>query len=151
MPAFDLYTPVAVVLFFTFLTTLRFSFTGHLHAENKVLRVVTNPGWLFALVLSGPFAFGAFYHSALSPWPPQSFAMVVGHFGVWAALAAALAAATADVWMLWATATTFRRFSPPDDHRMVKYYYAVNLVVGAYLVARFLHVIDMGQAGIIPT
>jgi len=32
---------------------------------------------------------------------------------------------------------------------MVKYYYLVNLVIGGYLMARFLHVIDMGQAGVL--
>ena len=45
---------------------------------------------------------------------------------------------------------TFKVFSPPHDARMIKYYYAVNLVIGAYLMARFLHVIDMGQIGILP-
>jgi len=69
---------------------------------------------------------------------------------MWAGLCAGIAAATADVWLLWATATTFRKFSPPDDVRMVKYYYLVNLAIGGYLMARFLHVIDMGKAGIIP-
>jgi hypothetical protein len=151
MEHFDLYSPVAAVLFFTFLTTLRYSFTGHLHPSNAVLRVVTNPAWLYPLILAGPWAFGAFYQSAISPWPPQTFAMIAAKAGFWAGMASAIAAATADIWMLWATATTFRRFSPPHDRRMIKYYYVVNLVVGAYLMARFLHVIDMGQAGIIPT
>ena len=46
--------------------------------------------------------------------------------------------------------TTFKTFSPPQDHRMIKYYYVVNALVGGYLMARFLHIIDMGQNGIIP-
>ena len=56
---------------------------------------------------------------------------------------------TADIWLLWATATTFKIFSPPQDARMVKYYYLVNFVIGAYLMARFFHVIDMGKTGVI--
>jgi hypothetical protein len=151
MQHFDLYTPVAAVLFFTFLTTLRFSFSGHFQARDPVSRIVTNPAWLYPLILSGPWALGAFYHAAISPWPPQTFEMIAGKDGAWAGAAAAIAAATADVWLLWATATVFRRFSPPHDHRMIKYYYVVNLVVGGYLMARFLHVIDMGAAGIIPS
>jgi hypothetical protein len=136
MQHFNVYTPIAAVLFFTFLTTLRYSFTGRLHTTNPVLRIVTNPSWLYPLILSA--------------WPPAAFEMVSQRAGFWAGAAAAIAAATADVWLLWATATTFRKFSPPHDVRMVKYYYVVNFVVGAYLMARFTHVIDMGQAGIIP-
>jgi hypothetical protein len=150
MQHFNVYTPIAAVLFFTFLTTLRYSFTGRLHTTNPVLRIVTNPSWLYPLILSGPFLLGSFYHGTMSPWPPAAFEMVSQRAGFWAGAAAAIAAATADVWLLWATATTFRKFSPPHDVRMVKYYYVVNFVVGAYLMARFTHVIDMGQAGIIP-
>ncbi len=150
MHAPNLYTPIAVVLFFTLLTTLRFSFTGTLKASDPVSLVVTSPVWLYALVISGPYMLGAFYHGTISPWPPAAYEAVSLRAGMWAGLSAAIAAATADVWLLWATATTFRKFSPPDDSRMIKYYYLVNLAVGGYLMARFLHVIDMGKAGIIP-
>lgn len=150
MGPINLYTPIAVVLAFTFLTTLRYSFTGKLATANPVLRVVTNGIWLYPLILAGPFTLGAFYHGLFSPWPPQAYATAAQQSGPWAGAAAALAAATGDIWLLWATATTFRRFSPPQDARMVKYYYLANLAVGGYLMARFLHVIDMGQAGIIP-
>jgi hypothetical protein len=150
MPPLDLYAVFAIILTFTFLTTLRYSITGTLGTENPVLRVVTNPVWLYALVVSGPYILGAYYHDAISPWPPTAYAMVSQKAGAWAGAAAAIAAATADIWLLWATATTFRKFSPPHDHRMIKYYYVANFVVGAYLMARFGHVIDMGKAGIIP-
>jgi len=145
----NLYTPIAVVLFFTMLTTLRFSFTGTLKAADPVSRVVTSPVWLYALIISGPYMLGCYYHGTISPWPPAAFEMVNQRAGMWAGLSAAIAAATADIWLLWATATTFKTFSPPDDARMVKYYYLVNLVIGGYLMARFLHVIDMGQAGVL--
>jgi hypothetical protein len=151
MQHFDLYTPIAAILFFTFLTTLRFSFSGHFHARDPISRIVTNPAWLYPLILSGPYMLGAYYHGAISPWPPQAFAIVSAQSGFWAGVATAIAAATADVWLLWATATTFRRFSPPHDARVVKYYYVANLAVGGYLMARFFHVIDMGNAGIIPS
>ncbi len=150
MPRFDIYTPIAVVLFFTLVTTLRFSFTGTLKTANPVLRVVTNPAWLYPLIISGPYLLGAYYHGTISPWPPQAFAMVSLHAGFWAGLTASIAAATADIWLLWATATTFKTFAPPHDHRVIKYYYVANFLVGAYLMARFTHVIDMGKAGIIP-
>lgn len=146
----DLYTPLAVILFFTLLTTLRFSFAGTLKTQNPALRIVTHPAWLYALVLAGGYTLGAFYHGTLSPWPPATFAAVLQRSGFWAAVTATEAAITADIWLLWATATTFKTFSPPHDHRMVKYYYVVNFLVGGYLMARFLHIIDMGQNGIIP-
>ena len=145
-----LFTPLAIILFFTMITTLRFSIAGTLKTANPVLRFLTHPAWLYPLVLEGGYTLGAFYHGALSPWPPASFSAVSQHFGLWGGIAAAEAAITADIWLLWATATTFKVFSPPHDTRMVKYYYAVNLVIGGYLMARFLHFIDMGQTGIIP-
>ena len=150
MPQPDIYAPLAVVLFFTFVTTLRYSIAGTLASANPLLRIVTNPVWLYPLVISGPYVLGAYYHGAISPWPPAAFAMVSGHAGPWAGLCAAIAAATADIWLLWAGATTFRKFAPPHDQRVVKYYYLANFLVGAYLMARFTHVIDMGAAGIIP-
>ena len=146
----NLYTPLAIILFFTMLTTLRFSFTGTLKTQNPVLRIVTHPAWLYALVLAGGYTLGAFYHGTLSPWPPATFSAVSQRAGFWAAATATEAAIIVDIWLLWATATTFKTFSPPHDHRMVKYYYVVNLLVGGYLMARFLHIIDMGQNGIIP-
>jgi hypothetical protein len=147
--AVDFFTPLAVVLFFTMVTTLRFSIAGTLKTGNPLLRAVTHPAWLYPLVLTGGYTLGAFYHGKISPWPPASFHSIADHHGFWAAIAASEAAITADIWLLWATATTFKVFSPPDDARMVKYYYAVNLVIGGYLMARFLHVIDMGQLGIL--
>ena len=150
MQAPNLYTLIAVVLFFTMLTTLRFSFTGTLKVTDPVSRVITNPVWLYALVISGPYMLGCYYHGTISPWPPTAYEAASLRAGMWAGLCAGIAAATADVWLLWSTATTFRKFSPPDDVRMVKYYYLVNLAIGGYLMARFLHVIDMGKAGIIP-
>jgi hypothetical protein len=148
--AADLYTPLAVILFFTMMTTLRFSFTGTLKSDNPLVRILTHPAWLSPLILEGGYVLGAFYHGALSPWPPATFHSVAQLHGFWAAVAATEGAITADIWLLWATATTFKTFSPPHDKRMIKYYYVVNLVIGGYLMARFLHFIDMGQAGIIP-
>jgi len=58
MQAPNLYTLIAVVLFFTMLTTLRFSFTGTLKVTDPVSRVITNPVWLYALVISGPYMLG---------------------------------------------------------------------------------------------
>jgi hypothetical protein len=148
--AVNLYTPLAVILFFTMLTTLRFSFAGTLKTANPALRLLTHPAWLYPLVLAGGYTLGSFYHGTLSPWPPATFTAVAQRAGFWAAVAGTEAAITADIWLLWATATTFKTFSPPHDRRMIKYYYAVNVVIGGYLMARFLHIIDMGQAGIIP-
>ena len=148
--AVNLYTPLAVILFFTMLTTLRFSFTGTLKAQNPLVLALTHPAWLSPLILEGGYVLGSFYHGTLSPWPPATFHSIAQHSGFWAAAAATEGAITADIWLLWATATTFKTFSPPHDRRMIKYYYAVNLVIGGYLMARFLHIIDMGQAGIIP-
>lgn len=148
--AVNLYTPLAIILFFTMITTLRFSIAGTLKTANPVLRFVTHPGWLAPLILTGGFTLGAFYHGTLSPWPVATFTDLSRRFGFWAGVSGAEAAITADIWLLWATATTFKVFSPPDDARMVKYYYAVNFVIGAYLLARFLHILDMGQVGIIP-
>jgi hypothetical protein len=148
--AANLYTPLAVILFFTMITTLRFSIAGTLKTANPVLRLLTHPAWLSPLILAGGWTLGAFYHNTLSPWPPATFSAVSQRAGLWAAVAATEAAITADIWLLWATATTFKVFSPPHDKRMIKYYYAVNFVIGGYLMARFLHIIDMGQAGIIP-
>jgi hypothetical protein len=147
--AVNLYTPLAVILFFTMLTTLRFSIAGTLKTGNPVLRAITHPAWLAALILEGGYVLGAFYHEALSPWPPATYHMVMDKAGFWAALAATEGAITIDIWLLWATATTFKIFSPPQDARMVKYYYLVNFVIGAYLMARFFHVIDMGKTGVI--
>jgi hypothetical protein len=148
--AVNLYTPLAIILFFTMLTTLRFSIAGTLKTANPVLRVLTHPAWLAPLILEGGYVLGAFYHGALSPWPPATFHIVAEKAGFWAAAAATEGAITVDIWLLWATATTFKIFSPPHDARMVKYYYVVNFAIGAYLMARFLHVIDMGKVGIIP-
>jgi hypothetical protein len=148
--AVNLYTPLAVILFFTMLSTLRFSFTGTLRATDPISRIFTNGFWLYALILSGPYVLGAFYHGTISPWPPTAFYMVDQHAGFWAGLSAAFGAATADIWLLWATATTFKTFSPPEDARMIKYYYLTNVLVGGYLMARFLHVIDMGDIGVLP-
>ena len=148
--AVTLFTPLAVILFFTMITTLRFSIAGTLKTANPVLRFLTHPAWLYPLVLVGGYTLGAFYHGALSPWPPATFTSGSQRFGLWGGVAATEAVITADIWLLWATATTFKVFSPPHDKRMVKYYYAVNLVIGGYLMARFLHFIDMGQTGIIP-
>ncbi len=148
--AVDLFTPLAVVLFFTMITTLRFSIAGTLKSGNPVVRLATHPAWLYPLVLTGGFTLGAYYHGKLSPWPPATFHMIADKHGLWAAIAATESAITIDIWLLWATATTFKVFSPPQDARMIKYYYAVNLVIGGYLMARFLHVIDMGQIGVLP-
>jgi hypothetical protein len=146
----DLFMPLAVVLFFTMITTLRFSLEGTLKTANPVLRALTHPAWLSPLVATGGFTLGAFYYGKFSPWPPATFHMIGDKYGLWGAIAATEAAITADMWLLWAAATTFKIFSPPQDVRMVKYYYAVNFLIGGYLIARFLHVIDMGSIGLLP-
>src|ERR1700743_367121 len=103
-----LFTPLAIILFFTMITTLRFSIAGTLKTAKPGLRFLTHPAWLYPLVLEGGYTLGAFYHGALSPWPPASFSAVSQHFGLWGGIAAAEAAITADIWLLWATATTFK-------------------------------------------
>src|ERR1700722_16926082 len=113
--AVNLYTPLAVILFFTMLTTLRFSFAGTLKTANLALRLLTHPAWLYPLVLAGGYTLGAFYHGTLSPWPPATFTAVSQRSGFWAAVTATEAAITVDIWLLWATATTFKTFSPADD------------------------------------
>jgi len=141
----NLYTVYAVILAFTFLTTLRYSIAGTLVTGNPVLRAVTHPYWLYALVAAGPFVLGSFYQGALSPWPPDTFAQVNARAGMWAAIAATLGVMIADIWMFWGAATTFRRFAPPHDKRVVKLYYLANAAIGLYLVGRFLHVIPVGE------
>src|SRR5271156_3601984 len=111
----DFYTPLAVILFFTMITTLRFSIAGTLKTPDPVLRLLTHPAWLSPLILAGGWTLGAFYHGTLSPWPPATFTAVGQRAGVWAAVAATEATITADIWLLWATATTFKVFSPPAD------------------------------------
>ncbi len=74
--AANLYTPLAVILFFTMITTLRFSIAGTLKTANAVLRLLTHPAWLYALVLAGGYTLGAFYHGTLSPWPLATFQAV---------------------------------------------------------------------------
>ena len=105
--AFDLYPIVAAILVFTFLTTLRFSLTGDLATGNPILRIVTHPWWLYALVLAGPFVLGAFYKGLISPWPPQAYAEIGAQAGRWAGAAAALGATIVDIWIFWGGATTF--------------------------------------------
>ena len=56
----DLFMPLAVVLFFTMITTLRFSLEGTLKTANPVLRALTHPAWLAPLVATGGFTLGAF-------------------------------------------------------------------------------------------
>ena len=140
----DLNLIYAMVLAFTFLTTLRFSITGEVDTPNPALRILTNRNWLYALIIAGPYMLGAFYHGAISPWPPAAFAAGAAKAGLWAGVATALGAAIADIWLLWATATVFARFAPPSEKRFVKYYYLGNLAVGLYLMARFSHVISIG-------
>ena len=138
----------SVILAFTFLTTLHFSVTGQVESPNPVIRIFTNRNWFYPLIIAGPYALGAFYFGAISPWPPDAFETAKNQAGLWAGVATALAAAIADIWLLWATATVFRRFAPPSEKRFVKYYYMANLAVGLYLMARFSHLISIGAAPI---
>jgi hypothetical protein len=140
----DLYTPLAILLAFTFLTTLRFSLTGRLKTANPALRFVTHPAWLYTLILAGGYILGAYYHGAMSPWPPAAFAAASAKSGLWAGVAAGLGTATVDIWLFWATATAFKTFSPPEERRVIPIYYVVNAAVGFYLMARFYHVIPIG-------
>src|SRR3569833_2534318 len=88
-------SPPTIILFFTMITSLRFSIAGTLKTANPVLRALTHPAWLYPLVLEGGYTLGAFYHGALSPWPPASFTAVAQRFGLWGGVAAAEAASTA--------------------------------------------------------
>src|ERR1700743_1838935 len=97
--AVPLFTPLAIILFFTMITTLRFSFAGTLKTANPVLRFLTYPAWLYPLVLAGGWTLGAFYHGALSPWPPATFSSVGQRAGLWAGVAATEAAITVDIWL----------------------------------------------------
>jgi len=138
----------SIVLAFTFLTTFHFSVTGQVDSPNPVIRLFTNRNWFYALIIAGPYMLGAFYFGAISPWPPEAFETARSHAGLWAGVATALGAATADIWLLWATATVFKRFAPPSEQRFVKYYYMANLAIGLYLMARFSHLITIGGAPI---
>lgn len=146
----DLFTPLAVVLFFTMAATLRFSVGGNPAPANSVLRLATHRAWLFPFIVTGGLTLGAFYLGKISPWPVATFDIVAAKYGYWAGVAAVEAAITADVWLLWGGAAAFKAFTPPEEAGMIKYYYIVNLAIGGYLIARFLHVLDMGDIGILP-
>jgi hypothetical protein len=140
----NFYTLFAILLAFTFLTTLRFSLTGTLKTSNPVLRFATHPAWLYTLILAGGYVLGAYYHGAMEPWPPAAFAAANEKAGLWAGLAAGFGTATVDIWLFWATATAFKTFSPPHERRVIPIYYIVNMGVGLYLMVRFYPLAPVG-------
>ena len=138
------YVALSVLTGMALLTTLRFCIQGTLRTDNRALRVVTHPLWLFSIGLSVPYVLGSFYAGVLSPWPPLAFQQFA-ETDRWAGLTAAIAVATADLWLLWAAARAAALFAPPEDRRMLPYYYAINLVVGGFFIGRALYLVQQGS------
>jgi len=138
---FDIWTAVAAILAMTLVVTLKLSLTGRLGiAKGSKPPLIFHPVWLAPLVALVPYVCGAYVSGRMSPWPPAAFEVAAAH-GLWAGVSAALAAAIIDLWLFWTTAAALICFThplatiyDPIPKAMHKFYYLVNLLVGAVVI-----------------
>jgi hypothetical protein len=141
----DIYFVMAVFTAMALVTTLRFCFTGTLQSDNRLLRLLTHPVWLYSLGLTIPYVLGSLYGGTISPWPPSAYEQFAPR-GLWAGINAGLAVLVVDIWVVWASARAAAVFAPPEDRRILKYYYAVNLAVGTFFIVRGVYLAQHGAA-----
>jgi len=139
--------PVAlVIVVMTLVVTLKLSLTGRIMpAGGGKPGLLTNPIWLWPLVVLVPYVIGSFLEGSLSPWPPESFALVAARSTIWAAAVAAVSTIVVDFWLFWTTATALIAFTvpmatiyQPIPKEMHKYYHLANIVAGAFVVGKAL-------------
>jgi len=142
----DYYTALAVVSFFTLLTTLKLTLTGRVTiGAQKRTYLIFHPYWLGILAAMVPFVIGRYLKGTLSPWPPAAFAAAQVKAGLWAGALAGIATTTVDLWMFWTTAAALITFTQPMatayeplPKSMHKYFFVVNMIAGAFLLYRAL-------------
>lgn len=132
----DWYAILALLMALALGGTLRFALTGRIGGGGPVVNLLTHQVWLLPLAAAIPYVLGCFYKGLISPWPPAAFAAFEEKAGFWGGATAGLAVITVDIWLLYAMARAAAHFAPPEDRHLVKWYYAVNFVVGAFFIVR---------------
>lgn len=147
------YAAASAVAFMTLLTTLKLTLTGRVTVgpERKNF-FLFHPIWFGPLVVMVPFIIGRYMKvdandpsAHLSPWPVAAFHAMQDKAGLWAGILAGISTTTVDLWLFWTTATALLTFTqpmatayPPIPKSMHKYFYAVNILAGAYVVYKGL-------------
>lgn len=132
----DWYAVLALLMALALVGTLRFCVTGRIGGGGPITALLTHQVWLLPLAAAIPYVLGCFYKGLISPWPPAAFATFEEKAGFWAGTSAGLAVIAVDIWLLYAMARAAAHFAPPEDRHLVKWYYVVNFMVGAFFIAR---------------
>jgi hypothetical protein len=130
-----MYLVLSALLALALLATLRLSLPITLPLfERMPLRLLFHPGWLVTLILAANLSLGMYFSHALSPWPPAAFDLWHEPSGLWAGIAAFLAALTTDLWLLWTPAEVLRRYTAPERRATLRHAHLFNLVLGAAVI-----------------
>jgi len=143
---FNYLTLLSIGSILTLLSTLKLTLTGTLTVgPNRRKFILFQPVWLWFLVPMLPFVVGSYLDGSLSPLPWIAYARAAAQHGPWGGVLAGVATTTVDLWISWTTATAFLSFPVPMSvayepipRTVHKYFYAVNLLAGAFIIARAL-------------
>jgi hypothetical protein len=134
-------TILLIVLFVavpcTLIATLKLSLEGWIEfPENRIFEVVSNPHWLFSLLIFLPWMLGAFARGETSPWPWVAFYDDYNKHGFWSAAGLASNITIVDLWLFWTPAQLYNAEHLKDpliQRRLVR---LVNFLIGLLLITK---------------
>lgn len=120
------------VLLLALAASIRLSVPGL--ASLPLLRTIAHPNWLLPLLLLVPLTVGLMLTGAVPPAPWQARAMAAAHYGYWAGIAALIAVATVEFWLLWAPGMIAYRTAKPESRPAARILPVLNLLLGAAML-----------------
>lgn len=103
----------------------------------RALDIAAHPTWLLPLILAMGMAVGLMIRGDLSPWPPEAFDQMARRGGLWAGATGFIVVLVVDLWLLWTPSMVARRFAAERDRDALRGLPALNLALGAALLAAF--------------
>lgn len=132
MTPFDGWVLVVPVLLLALAASIRLSVPGL--ASLPLLRVIAHPNWLLPLLLIVPLTIGLMLTGVVPAAPWQARAIAAAGHGYWAGIAALIAVATVELWLLWTPGMIAYRTAKPESRPAARMLPVLNLILGAAML-----------------
>lgn len=120
------------VLLLALAASVRLSVPGL--ASLAMLRAIAHPNWLLPLLLIVPMTVGLMVTGTVPAAPWQARAMAAAGHGYWAGIAALIAVATVELWLLWTPGMIAYRTAKPESRPAARILPVLNLVLGGLIL-----------------
>jgi hypothetical protein len=117
-----------------FLSSLKFTFMGDEELENKLINLITHPGWSFSMFAFIPMFLGQFARGEASPIPWIEFMNELSTHGFLNGLLAIILVTAVDLWLFWIPGHLYIKSNPEIDKRFKYAIRFLNIATGLLLV-----------------